>query len=95
VRLAGADASIFPSFGGRFSVSREACESLAAGTAHPMGSIRPSFPAPGGGMSLARLPEMAEVYGKDFIILVGGDLFRHGPDLTASCRAFRNLADTL
>jgi ribulose-bisphosphate carboxylase large chain len=56
-----------------------------------MGSIRPILPAPGGGMSLARLPEIARVYGKDFIILIGGDLFRHGRDLTASCRAFRDL----
>jgi ribulose-bisphosphate carboxylase large chain len=91
MRLAGADASIFPNFGGRFSISREACESLAAGTVEPMGSIRPILPAPGGGMSLARLPEIARVYGKDFIILIGGDLFRHGRDLTASCRAFRDL----
>jgi ribulose-bisphosphate carboxylase large chain len=95
VRLAGADASIFPNFGGRFSVSREACESLVAGTVEPMGGIRPIFPAPGGGMSLARLPEMARLYGRDFIILIGGDLFRHGPDLTASCRAFRELAEKI
>ncbi len=94
-RLAGADASIFPSFGGRFAFSREECRSIVAGTLTPMGSLAPIFPAPGGGMSLSRLPELAETYGKDVILLVGGDLFRRGPDLTENCRAFRRLAEQL
>lgn len=92
-RLAGADASIFPGFGGRFAFSREECERILTGTLTPMGALAPIFPAPGGGMSLSRMPDLAEVYGKDVILLVGGDLFRHGPDLTENCRAFRRLAE--
>jgi ribulose-bisphosphate carboxylase large chain len=44
-------------------------------------------------MRLSGMPELAEIYGRDVILLVGGDLFRHGPDLTENCRAFRRLAE--
>jgi ribulose-bisphosphate carboxylase large chain len=92
-RLAGADVAIFPNWGGRFSFSMEECKSIAEGTAMPMGDIRPIFPAPGGGMSLARVPEMLEVYGQDVIFLIGGGLFGHGPDLVDNCRYFRKMVD--
>jgi ribulose-bisphosphate carboxylase large chain len=92
-RLAGADATIFPNFGGRFSFSREECGDIVKGTAVPMGHVRSIFPAPGGGMSLARVPEMLETYGQDLIFLIGGGLFRHGPDLVENCRYFRNMVE--
>ncbi len=92
-RLAGADASIFPNFGGRFSFSREECLSIALGTTAPMGHIKQIFPTPGGGMSLARVPEMLETYGKQVVLLVGGDLYRHGSDLLATCHHFRRLVE--
>ena len=92
-RLAGADATIFPNFGGRFSFSREECEDIVHGTQEPMGHLKPIFPAPGGGMGLDRVPEMLETYGKDLIFLIGGGLFQHGPDLADNCRYFRRLVD--
>ena len=93
-RLAGADASIFPNYGGRFSFSRENCRRIVAGTAAPMGDIKPIFPAPGGGMSLARVPEMLDLYGRDVIFLIGGGLHQHGPDLVENCRYFRRLVES-
>jgi ribulose-bisphosphate carboxylase large chain len=92
-RLAGADATIFPNFGGRFSFSREECADIVHGTAEPMGDLKTIFPAPGGGMSLDRVPEMLETYGKDLIFLIGGGLFKHGPDLVENCRHFRRLVE--
>jgi ribulose-bisphosphate carboxylase large chain len=94
-RLAGADATIFPNFGGRFSFSREECKDIFKGTEAPMGRIKSIFPAPGGGMSLARVPEMLETYGKDLIFLIGGGLFKHGPDLVENCRHFRKMVESL
>lgn len=88
MRLAGADASIYPNYGGRFSFSKPACCSIIEGTSVDMGHIRPIFPAPGGGMSLARIPEMNACYGKDVIYLIGGDLHRQGPDLVGNTRRF-------
>ena len=94
-RLAGADATIFPNFGGRFSFSREECADIVRGTQEPMGRLRPIFPAPGGGMSLDRVPEMMATYGTDLIFLIGGGLFKHGPDLLENCRYFRRMIDTM
>jgi len=89
-RLAGADISVFPNYGGRFSFSKEECFSIVNGTAQPMGKIKTNLPAPGGGMTLERIPEMAEVYGNDVVYLIGGDLHRHG-DLVESSRSFTRL----
>lgn len=94
-RLAGADATIFPNFGGRFSFSREECEEIVKGTVVPMGLVKTIFPAPGGGMSLDKIPDMLETYGKDLIFLIGGGLFRHSPDLVENCRHFRKMVEQI
>ncbi|HUI44915.1 MAG TPA: RuBisCO large subunit C-terminal-like domain-containing protein [Nitrospirota bacterium] len=94
-RLAGADATIFPNFGGRFSFSREECSDIVRGTVIPMGCLKSIFPAPGGGMSLERVPEMLETYGQDLIFLIGGGLFKHGPDLVENCRHFRKMVEEI
>lgn len=90
-RLAGADASVFPNVGGRFSFSRAECAAIVAGTQAPMGHLKTIFPTPGGGMNLARVDDMLELYGKEVIFLVGGGLHTHGPDLVANCRDFRKM----
>jgi ribulose-bisphosphate carboxylase large chain len=94
-RLAGADATIFPNFGGRFSFSREECKEIADETLASMGHLKPIFPAPGGGMNLDRVPEMIETYGRDVIFLIGGGLFKHSPDLVENCRHFRKMVEKL
>lgn len=94
-RLAGADATVFPNYGGRFGFTREECRSVAEGAAVPMGHLKPIFPAPGGGMNLARIPDMLETYGRDVIFLIGGALHQRGPDLTANARHFRELAERM
>jgi len=94
-RLAGADATIFPNFGGRFSFSRDECKEIADATSAPMGHLKSIFPAPGGGMRLDNVPEMFETYGRDLIFLIGGGLFQHGPDLVENCRYFRNMVEKM
>lgn len=92
-RLAGADAAIFPNHGGRFSFSPKQCRELVNGTEIDMPGIKPIFPVPAGGMSLDRVPELIEFYGREAILLIGGDLHRHGPDLAESCREFLRLVE--
>jgi ribulose-bisphosphate carboxylase large chain len=94
-RLAGADASIFPNYGGRFSFRREDCCSLAQGTGCDMGPIKPIFPTPAGGMSLERVPELGMVYGRDAIFLIGAGLIKHSPDLFDNCRYFKHLVEQI
>ena len=92
LRLAGADACIFPNYGGRFAFSEAECRCLVEGTAEPMGHIKTSFPTPAGGMHLGRIDEMLSFYGNDMILLIGGDLHRHG-NLVDACRQFRALVE--
>ena len=87
-RLMGADASIFPNYGGRFSFTREDCLDIVHGATEPMSHMKPIFSAPGGGMSLERIPGMVDTYGKDVIFLIGGALHKSGPDLVDNCRRF-------
>lgn len=49
-RLAGADAAIFTSFGGRFPFTEEVCRKICDGTETEMGGLRSIFPVPSGGM---------------------------------------------
>ena len=91
-RLAGADGCIFPNHGGRFTFSVEDCRDIVHGTASDMQHLRPIFPIPAGGMSLDRVPEILRFYGNDVVLLIGGDLHRHGPDLIESCRMFAKAA---
>jgi ribulose-bisphosphate carboxylase large chain len=93
-RLAGADAIIFPSYGGRFAFTEEDCRDLVDGTACEMGAIRTIMPVPAGGMSVDKVPAMLSFYGRDMMLLIGGDLHRDGSDLAASCRRFREVVQS-
>lgn len=89
MRLAGADLSIYPNYGGRFSFTTDECRSIADRLAAPLGELATAFPAPGGGMTLARVGEIVEFYGDDVTLLIGGDLFR-GENLADTAAAFRS-----
>lgn len=85
LRLAGADISIFPNHGGRFSFSPAECLDIKDRCTTTLGSLRPIFPSPGGGMTLDRIPEMIDFYGVDVALLIGGAL--HRGDLATNARA--------
>lgn len=93
-RLAGGDGSIYPNYGGRFSFSREECASIARGTEVTMQDIKTIFPCPGGGMSIDNIPDMMRLYGNEVVFLVGGGLFRQGPNIIENCRYFRSLVES-
>jgi ribulose-bisphosphate carboxylase large chain len=50
---------------------------------------------PGGGMLMHQLEGLVELYGKEFILLIGGGLHRHGPDLVENSRFIRQLMEKL
>jgi ribulose-bisphosphate carboxylase large chain len=93
MRIAGADAVIFPHAGGRFGFSPQDCREVADGTQAPLGGLRSIFPAPGGGMSLQRIPELLEFYGNEVILLVGGDLLRNHAEIEKNCERYRKMVD--
>jgi ribulose-bisphosphate carboxylase large chain len=76
MRLAGADISIFPNVGGRFSFSKAQCLEITERSRDKLGNLNPILISPAGGMTLDRIPEMIEMYGNDTALLIGGALSR-------------------
>lgn len=93
LRFAGADSVIFPSFGGRFSFSREQCGSIADQARGKFAGLRRALPSPGGGMTVERVPELVTFYGNDVMFLIGGALHATG-DLVDGARRFRQAAES-
>jgi ribulose-bisphosphate carboxylase large chain len=87
-RLFGADATIFPNHGGRFGYTRETCIGIARAAREPWHDVRATLPVPAGGMTLDRIDEMAATYGKDTMLLIGGDLLTARERLLDKARAF-------
>ncbi|AOG11958.1 RuBisCO large subunit C-terminal-like domain-containing protein [Agrobacterium sp. RAC06] len=84
-RLMGADAVIYPNFGGRFGFTRDECLSIAKACADEIGGPKAIVAAPGGGMTFSRVPEMREAYGSDVMYLIGGALLQE-ENLVDACR---------
>lgn len=87
-RLYGADATIFPNHGGRFSYSPQTCAQLAERARRPWQGVRPTMPVPAGGMTVDRVDEMLGFYGRDTMLLIGGALLSAGDQLEARSREF-------
>ena len=87
-RLFGADATIFPNHGGRFSYSRATCLAIAAAAREPWDEMKPILPVPAGGMTVDRVPEMVAGYGRDTMLLIGGGLLSAGSQLMEKSREF-------
>jgi len=87
-RLFGADATIFPNHGGRFSYDRATCLAIARAAREPWRRVKAALPVPAGGMTVERVAEMAGDYGRDVMLLIGGGLLTAGAELPARARAF-------
>ncbi|GAB4472249.1 MAG: 5-methylthioribulose-1-phosphate isomerase [Anaerolineae bacterium] len=92
-RLAGADATIYTTFGGRFPTRREDVSRLLEAIREPLGSLKPILPMPGGGMTVEAVPDILAFYGRDVILLISGGLYSIGPDLVDNCRRFREAVE--
>ena len=88
IRLFGADATIFPNYGGRFSYGRETCLEIADAARGPLGPHRGAIPVPAGGMRVDRVEEMIEAYGADVMLLIGGNLLEAREAMPERARAF-------
>ncbi|HEY3177548.1 MAG TPA: RuBisCO large subunit C-terminal-like domain-containing protein [Casimicrobiaceae bacterium] len=87
-RLFGADATIFPNAGGRFSYTPDICAGIVDAARRPWHGVAPMLPVPAGGMSVERVPEMRARFGDDTMLLIGGSLLTAGAQLFARCREF-------
>jgi ribulose-bisphosphate carboxylase large chain len=94
MRLAGADATIFPNCGGRFPLTLEDCKDIVLKCRETLGNIPPIFPSPAGGMELKNIKSMLQNYGKDMLLLIGSGLFAQGNNLIDNCKIFLKEAES-
>jgi ribulose-bisphosphate carboxylase large chain len=87
-RLLGADATVYPNYGGRFGYTAETCKALAQAALAPWDGIRACVPVPAGGMSVERVPELLDFYGHDIMLLIGGALLTARDRLSEATAAF-------
>ena len=73
-RLMGADAVIFPTYGGRFGYSHDTCHHLADNARTTDDGMKAALPVPAGGITLERTREILDFYGEDTMLLIGGNL---------------------
>ncbi len=71
-RIFGADISVFPNSGGRFTFTAEECQDLARAMRESLGGLNPGFPSPAGGMTIEKVGAMVEAFGDDTALLIGG-----------------------
>jgi ribulose-bisphosphate carboxylase large chain len=86
-RLLGADAVIYPGYGGRFSYSETLCAQVADALRGPLHGMPTALPVPAGGMTVERVPELVRFYGRDAMLLIGGSLLV-ADDVLARTQAF-------
>jgi ribulose-bisphosphate carboxylase large chain len=87
-RLIGIHATVFPNHGGRFGYSPDTCRALAGAALDPWAGYRATLPVPAGGMTLARTAELLDFYGRDSMLLIGGNLLSARERLVEEARAF-------
>jgi ribulose-bisphosphate carboxylase large chain len=87
-RLIGADAVVFPNYGGRFGYSPDTCHAIARAALADRDALKPCVPVPAGGMTTDRVREMLDFYGADVMLLIGGALLEAGERLAEATAAF-------
>jgi ribulose-bisphosphate carboxylase large chain len=87
-RILGADAVVFPNYGGRFGYTPDTCRMLARRAREEEGGLQAALPVPAGGMTTVRVPEMLDFYGADVMLLIGGALLEAKTQLVEATAAF-------
>lgn len=87
-RLAGADISIYPTFGLNYPISQEDCRDIAASCRRTLGPCPPIFPTAAGRMGTARIPDMISLYGPDVVFILGSEIRRNPLQIRAACQDF-------
>jgi ribulose-bisphosphate carboxylase large chain len=94
-RALGADYSIYPNAGGRFSFSLQECHEINDRCRTSLESYNNTFPTPGGGVKWEDIPKWAAMYGNDTVFLMGGSLYQHPNGIRAVAEAVRTSLESV
>lgn len=92
-RLAGADISIYPTYGLNYPLSEADCRSIANGCRTQLGLFASIFPTAAGRMNASRIQEMTTLYGSDLVYILGSDIRRDPSAIRTACREFLHLIE--
>lgn len=70
-RLAGADISIYPSYGTGYAMTRGHCSAVAAACRSAWHPIRPTAPTAAGRIGVEHVAELEPLYGRDVVFVLG------------------------
>lgn len=87
-RLAGADISIYPTYGLTYPITQADCRGIAQACRIQLGMLSPMFPTAAGRMNASRLHEMMTLYGSDVVFILGSDIRRDPTQIRDACGTF-------
>lgn len=93
-RAFGADFTIYPNTGGRFSFSGQECIEINNCARTVSSPFKPMFPLPGGGMKRETIPHWVNEYGNDMVFLIGASLFQHPDGIQKAVRELIAVLET-
>lgn len=92
-RAFGADFTIYPNTGGRFSFSLETCMAINKAAQSQASPFKTVMPMPGGGVNRESIPAFVKQYGKDVAFLLGASLARHPQGLRNGAEEVRQMLE--
>ncbi|MCS6288890.1 MAG: ribulose 1,5-bisphosphate carboxylase large subunit [Nitrospira sp.] len=92
-RLAGADITIYPTYGLNYPISEKDCRQIAMVCRRALGVCPPILPTAAGRITASRIREMVTFYGSDIVFILGSDLRREPTRIRSACLDFLRLVE--
>jgi ribulose-bisphosphate carboxylase large chain len=87
-RLAGADISIYPSYGTGFAMIKEDCSAVASACRSHWSHIKPILPTAAGRIGFEQVAEFGPFYGCDVVFILGGRIQQDSRGLIPATQRF-------
>jgi ribulose-bisphosphate carboxylase large chain len=87
-RLAGADISIYPSYGTGFAMAKEDCSAVAAACRLPWNHLKAMLPTAAGRIGFEQVAEFGPFYGRDVVFILGSRIQQDSRGLIPATQRF-------
>jgi len=94
-RLLGVDQLHVGTAVGKMSETREEVEANIKALVEPLYDIKPVLPVASGGLHPGMVPELMDIFGKDFVVQAGGGIHGHPEGTVKGAMAMRQAVDSV